>query len=554
VPDPSAEPIAARVPGDERLHHAAPGDLTIHAINQRIFDTSLDLILVVDRRGTLMRISPSSQGILGYHPDEMVGHSAKEFLYHEDLDSTREEMRQARRGRLTRHFECRYVHRQGRVVTLSWTGVWSEPEQQHFFIGRDITELKETERRLRRSEALERRAAQALARLNADLERQVEQRTAEVIHLQKMESIGHLTGGIAHDFNNLLMAISGNLELLGTRLAADARAHELLQNALAATERGASLTQRMLAFARRQALVPGAVDIAALVRSMAELLNQSLDPTITLQMRFAPALPPAHVDPHQLELALINLCVNARDAMLPDGGTLTLAGEATNLAAGGVEALIPGALIPGEYICLSVTDTGRGMDATTLERAVEPFFTTKEVGKGTGLGLSMVHGLAAQSGGCLVLRSVAGEGTTAELWLQRATAVAIPLEQPPVDTVTGCRALSVLVVDDDPLVLESARAMLEELGHSVEVASSGQDALIRLQDRRALDVVLTDYGMPGMSGLQLAHDLRQLRPGLPVLIMTGFAEVPVEVGREVPCLRKPFRLSELSTVLSALPP
>jgi PAS domain S-box-containing protein len=447
----------------------------IHAINQRIFETSVDLILVVDRRGTFIRVSPSSQEILGYTPDEMVGQSARHFLYHEDLESTREEMRAARRGRLTRHFECRYVQKGGKVVALTWTGVWSEPEQQHFFIGRDITELRETERRLRRSEELERRAAQALARLNADLERQVEQRTTEIVHLQKMESIGQLTGGVAHDFNNLLMVISGSLELLAKRLSGDVRSLELLHHATIASDRGASLTQRMLAFARRQSLAPQSVDIAGLVRNMEQLLSKSLNPAITLRMLFPSNLPPAFVDPNQLELALLNLCVNARDAM-PTGGTLTIEGSAKHIASGDMT----GKLAAGGYVCLGVTDTGCGMDPATLSRAVDPFFTMKETGKGTGLGLSMIHGLAAQSGGRLVLESALGHGTTAQLWLQCGPATPEPEPRRSLVTAMNGRDLSILVVDDDPLVLEGVRAMLASLGHSVTIAPSGTEALVLL--------------------------------------------------------------------------
>jgi PAS domain S-box-containing protein len=525
---------------------SAPASEGEHTINQRIFETSLDLILVVDRRGTLMRVSPSSQATLGYHPDEMVGHSATDFLYPEDLESTRNEMRQARRGRLTRNFDCRYVHKHGRVVTLSWTGVWSEPEQQHFFIGRDITELRKAERRLRRSEARERRAAQALVRVNADLEHQVEQRTAEVIQLQKMESIGRLTAGIAHDFNNLLMVIGGSLDLLGGRLTGDARAQELLQSAMFATDRGASLTQRMLAFARLQALVPRPIDVAGLVRGMSDLLSQSMDPTIIVRTQFPLGLPPAYVDPQQLELALLNLCVNARDAM-PEGGTLTLGGKVEHVALYGA-----GELIPGEYICLIVTDTGSGMDAATLAQAVDPFFTTKMVGQGTGLGLSMVHGLAAQSGGRLVLQSTVGQGTTAELWLRRAATDAESAGESPAPEVPSYQALSVLVVDDDPLVRGSVCAMLEELGHSVDVAASGREALSLIRDQPMLDMVLTDYGMPGMTGLQLVQKLHRLRPQLSVLMMTGFAEMAAKFGREITCLRKPFRMSDLRMALATV--
>jgi signal transduction histidine kinase/NO-binding membrane sensor protein with MHYT domain len=391
-----------------------------------------------------------------------------------------------------------------------------------------------------------REAVDALARLNADLERQVEERTGQLVQLQKMESIGQLTGGIAHDFNNLLMAVSGSLELLERRLPNDPKARRLIDNALQGVERGAALTQRMLAFARRQHLQPEAVDIPALVQGLSELLSHSLGPTIEVQTRFAPGLCRAHVDAHQLELALLNLCLNARDAM-PDGGTISIAADAQLVRRGS-----PLEWTPGHYVCLTVTDTGTGMAEATLTRATEPFFTTKGVGKGTGLGLSMVHGLTAQSGGGLVLKSRVGAGTTAELWLPRAETPDAEGAQVPEAPLQAKHvpSLNVLVVDDDPGVLLSVSAMLRELGHQTIEASSGRLALEILRAGTPIDLVLTDYGMPEMTGTQLAAEIARHKPDLPVMIATGYADRLDALGDRLICLSKPFGHLQLANAVA----
>ena len=357
---------------------------------------------------------------------------------------------------------------------------------------------------------------------------------------QKVEAIGHLTGGVAHDFNNLLAVVMGSVELAQRRAGDDAKLKRLLDAAMQGAQRGAGLTQRMLAFARKQELDPGPVDVPGLVRGMADLLRRSLGPTVHIDTRFPLELGLAHADANQLELAVLNLCVNARDAM-PDGGDLTMSAEDRDVAPGA-----PG-LPAGRYVCLSVTDTGIGMDAETLARASEPFFTTKGVGKGTGLGLSMVHGLAEQSGGRLCLRSQPGIGTTADLWLpaHRAGDAAGNADAPAeAATPATHRALSILVVDDDALVLGNTAARLEDLGHRVTVASSGQDAL-RLLERDVVDALVTDHAMPGMTGLQLADRARGLHPGLPVLVVSGYAELPSQ-GAGYPRLAKPFTQAALA--------
>ena len=394
----------------------------------------------------------------------------------------------------------------------------------------------------------ERRLTQeALERLNAELEQRVEERTSQLVQLQKTEALGQITGGVAHDFNNLLAVIGANLGLLRRRLPDDPRLHSLLEGALQGAERGAELTRRMLAFARKQELKPERVDVAALVRGMNNLLQRSLGPLVRLETHFAKPLPAAFVDPHQLELAVLNLAVNARDVM-PEGGRLTIAATEQTIAAGEAAGLAPGV-----YLRLSVIDEGAGMDEQVLQRATEPFFTTKGVGKGTGLGLSMVHGLMTQSGGALHISSRPGEGTRVDLWLPRARAGdrsgagALP---PAVEPVR-LEPLTVLLVDDDRLVRTAVAAQLDAAGHTVLESPSGPHALTLLDSGQRVDLLITDHAMPVMTGAQLIGELRRLRPGLPAILATGYAELPVGVD-EVICLQKPFSIDELTALMARL--
>ena len=315
---------------------------------------------------------------------------------------------------------------------------------------------------------------------------------------QKMEAIGHLTGGIAHDFNNLLMAISSSLELIRKRLPPDPKLQRLLDNAMQGAERGAVLTKRMLAFARRQELSTQTIQIPDLVRGMSDMLERSLGPSISIETRFPLKLSAISADANQLEMAILNLAVNSRDAM-PEGGRIIIAAEEEE-----VRATNAGNLKPGQYVRLSVTDTGEGMNAETLRRATEPFFTTKGVGKGTGLGVPMVHGLAEQFGGRFELRSRIGEGTTAEIWLPAAETIPVPA---PAGSKSPAKErfyepLVILCVDDDPLVLINTVAMLEDIGHTVLAASSGRQALNFLREDNSIDLVITDQIMPGMTGVR----------------------------------------------------
>jgi PAS domain S-box-containing protein len=360
---------------------------------------------------------------------------------------------------------------------------------------------------------------------------------------QKLEAIGQLTGGIAHDFNNLLTPIVGSFDLLQRKCRDDPQALRLLSAALQSAERARLLVQRLLAFARRQRLEARAVDLQQLVGGMLDLIGRSLGPRIEVRVEMAADLPAACADPNQLEVALLNLAVNARDAM-PEGGTITISAktaDAGNAAQG---------LAQGSYVCLSVADNGIGMSAETLARAIEPFFTTKAIGKGTGLGLSMVHGLAAQSGGQLTLESAVGKGTTATLWLPAAemSRAASPVTDH--ENELPARPLSVLLVDDDDLVRAGAAAMLEAIGHTVVQVSSSTRALEHLACGEAFDVLVTDQRMPCMTGVDLIRRARFLQPDLPAVLITGYTDAIDPGAATLPVLAKPFRAAELAQAVA----
>src|ERR1700730_14136492 len=398
------------------------------------------------------------------------------------------------------------------------------------------------------------RKTRELELLNAELERRVEARTreretawAQVQQMQKLESMGQLTGGIAHDFNNLLLVISGNLEILSRRLPDDVDVKSRLASAFDAVDRGRTLTERLLAFAKRPELKREAVDVPNLITGMTDMLRRSLGPTIEIAVEFEGGLPPIRTDANQLELALLNVALNARDAM-PDGGRLQIAVRLENVNAGSVRGLNG-----GEYVRIAVTDTGIGMDEATLQRASEPFFTTKELGKGKGLGLSMVHGLAAQSQGALVLASQVGVGTTAELYFPVGEPGAA--EPPPpasLNITVPSRSCNVLLVDDDPMVSDTAASMLQCLGHQVLVAPSGTEALNILQGESRIDLVITDHAMPHMTGSELANQICGIRPNLPIILATGYAELPLPEESGLPRLCKPYCLEDLVSLMDKI--
>ena len=483
-------------------------------------------IYMLDTDGRVSSWNPGAQRLKGYLPAEIIGQHFSRFYTEEDrargvpalaLHTAATEGRFEREGWRVRKDGARF-----------WAHVVIDPIRRpggeligFAKVTRDLTERMEAQKALERTRET-------------------------LVQAQKMEAIGQLTGGVAHDFNNLLMVILSSLDLAQRRLPPDPTLRRLIDNAVHGAERGATLTQRMLAFARKQEMTLEAVDVPALVGGMLSLMQRSLGPTISIKLDFAPALPAVTTDANQLETGLLNLTVNARDAM-PDGGTITISACAAHLP----EAP-PGGPAAGDVVCLAVTDDGEGMDAETLARAGEPFFTTKGVGKGTGLGVAMVHGVAAQSGGRLVLKSVKGEGTTAELWL--------PVSQPGVAQIAPAspalerptRPLRVLAVDDDVLVLLNTVAMLEDLGHQVCQADSGREALELVRSGKCFDLVISDQAMPQMSGLQLAGAIREELPAQPILLATGYAEAPAGAEIDLPRLSKPFLQHDLARAIAGV--
>jgi nitrogen-specific signal transduction histidine kinase/CheY-like chemotaxis protein len=395
------------------------------------------------------------------------------------------------------------------------------------------------------NETLEQRVSEEIAR-RADAEEALRQ-------AQKMETLGQLTGGVAHDFNNLLQIVTGNLELLQRSLPeGEGRLRRAAENAAKGAERAAVLTQRLLAFSRRQPLAPKAVDPNKLIAGMSELLHRTLGETIEVETVRASGLWKVEADPHQLENAILNLAVNARDAM-PGGGKLTIETANTHLDRAYVSQNAE--VTPGQYVVMCVSDTGSGMDEETITRAFEPFFTTKEVGKGTGLGLSMVYGFVKQSGGHLKIYSEPGEGTTVKIYLPRLIAADAVEEEESADPIVpeGAREEIVLVCEDDEDVRAYSIEVLRELGYGVLEAADGPSAL-RLLERPGLrvDLLFTDVVLPGgMTGAVLAEQARALRPGLKVLFTTGYARnAIVHHGRLDPgveLITKPFSYSDLAT-------
>jgi signal transduction histidine kinase len=423
---------------------------------------------------------------------------------------------------------------------------------------RVFTELFRKTRQLEKmNDELESRVAARTAELasaNAELEQRVEERTREreealyrVHEMQKIESLGQLTGGVAHDFNNLLMAVLGNLELVKKYSAGEPPIRRWVDHAIEAAERGAALTKRMLAFARRQELRPEIVNVPNLVEGMTEMLQRLLGPTVQVRTDFDAGVAPVRVDPNELECALLNLALNARDAT-PSAGhriDLTIAARSERIEADEVAGLES-----GEYVRIGVKDTGCGMDEATLRRACEPFFTTKDKGRGTGLGLSMVRGFAAQSGGAMQITSRVGGGTLVELWVPVADGAVADLLEPAAAPARAAntRSLRVLVVDDDPFVGQSTAAMIEDLGHMAINVESAAGALEVMRSEPSIDIVITDYAMPGKNGAELAADIRQSRPDLPVVISTGYADAPWH-ALDLPRLDKPYQQGDLAALI-----
>ena len=485
-------------------------------------------IYLLDLEGNITSWNLGAQRIKGYFANEIIGQHFSRFYTDEDraaglpqlaLETVRNH------GRFEK--EAWRVRKDG---SRFWAHVIIDPIRDdegnaigYAKITRDITERRKAEEELQKAREFS-------------------------LQAQKLEAIGQLTGGIAHDFNNLLMAVLGSLELLRKRLSDDPKSIALLENAAQGAQRGTTLTKRMLAFARNYEMKKEAIDIPTLVHGMKELVERSMGPSFNMEIRFPLSLNPVEADANQLELALLNLSLNARDAMA-DGGDIILAAREENISAGHRSGLKA-----GRYIRLSVTDTGEGMDQETLLKATEPFFTTKGVGKGTGLGLSMVHGFAEQSGGRLILHSQKGAGTTAELLLPVAKTSEKPIPATPAPLTKALRPLTILAVDDDALVLMNTVHMLEDLGHTVFEAYSGYEALEILRREDGIDLVVTDQAMPKMTGTELAKIIKREWPDIPVLLATGYADRVRGDDIGLPKLTKPYMQRELAEAIVRMNP
>jgi PAS domain S-box-containing protein len=494
----------------------------------RIWNVSQDLLVVADRNGVWRTVNPAWTKTLGWSEAELLNRTSEWLDHPDDGGQTRKEINKLIQGDLTVKFEGRFRHKDGSYRWLSWTGV---PDRDHIYaVARDVTAEKAAAERLKAAEEA-------------------------LLQSQKMEAVGQLTGGIAHDFNNLLTGIVGSLDLLQTRLnqGRTDNVARYINAAMTSANRAAALTHRLLAFARRQPLIPESVDVNQLVVSLEDLLRRTIGESIDLEIAAPDDLWCTLCDPNQLESALLNLAINARDAM-PDGGKLII--STANAHLGSVTADTP-ALSPGDYICIAVSDTGVGMSAEVAARAFDPFFTTKPIGQGTGLGLSMIYGFARQSNGHVTIDSKLGRGTSVRLYLPRYDGGAAAQQVSAVRAAGQASAgETVLVVEDEAVVRGVILEMLGEQGYRTLEAIDGPSGLRILRTRQRIDLLVTDVGLPGINGRQLADQARETRPGLKILFITGYAESVamsggfLEEGMEM--ITKPFELDNLSRRIRAM--
>lgn len=532
----------ARVLSDAALLHAQAQLLRLNvtleqqvaartADRNQLWQLSSDVMLVADFSGTIQAVNPAWTHVLGWQEAELVDRPLFDFVHPEDVASTIGAAQNIGCGHAVTRFTNRYRHKDGSYRDIVWNA--SPGDGKIIAVGRDSTE------ELARARALE--AAEGQLR-----------------QAQKMEAVGQLTGGIAHDFNNLLTGVMGNLELLERRVA-QGRTDDTERFIVAAQQAGrraASLTQRLLAFSRRQTLDPRATDVNRLIDGMVELLRRTVGPATAIRIDPDPELWTAMIDPTQFENALLNLCINARDAM-PDGGRLTIA---TRNVAFDAVAANERDLAPGSYLSICVEDTGTGMSAETIDHAFEPFFTTKPIGQGTGLGLSMIYGFARQSGGQVRIDSILGEGSTISVYLPRHAGNAVPHDDTTPDVSMPARGGgTILLIDDEASIRHLIDEVLDDLGYTVIGAADGAAGIKVLQSGARIDLLITDVGLPnGMNGRQVADLARLLRPELKILFVTGYAEGtafgndPLEPGMEL--LTKPFTMHQLVNKVADMMP
>ena len=485
---------------------------TERALLLGLLDHSADAISFKDSTGRFIRLNARKAALIGLDVEACLGRSEAELLGDRAGKTIEADAAAIRSGEITDSLNA-----DGPVGAERWSHVVRVPiralsgEIAHLAtIERDVTEQRSLEARLRQSD--------------------------------KMQALGTLAGGIAHDFNNLLTAILGSLELAGPKVQDQPRVQRLIENAAGAAQRGASLTKRLLSFSRSHDLQARATNVNALIDGMGDLFGRSLGGLVTVRTELSPDLPPVHVDPDQLELAILNLCINARDAS-PEGGIITIA-TAQEYVTDDAE------LGAGDYVRIGITDAGTGIPPEILQRVCEPFFTTKAIGQGTGLGLAMVFGLAQQSKGRLRIESEVGRGTRVELLLPRSEARADYETTAVAAAPVSAHPASILVVDDDAEVRHVTASFLNDFGYSETEAEDGAAALALLESR-SFDLVVADLAMPGMSGVELAATVRRRWPNLPVLILTGHAEA-MQIPEDIPVLTKPFGSAELAARLSAL--
>ncbi|TGN82691.1 PAS domain S-box protein [Bradyrhizobium yuanmingense] len=619
-----------------------------HQLEERrqIFETSQDLIMIMDAHGHVAQISPSSETILGYRPNEMIGRSGADFIHPDHLDQSRAEMRAMRRGERVKLADTRCFHKNGHEVWLSWLGSWSEPAKRFFFVGRDMTDARLAQESLRESERLARnivetsldafvqtdetgsilnwnsRAEQLFGwrrdevlgkstidlivaeserdRVRAGLKRFLEDEGGRTLnrrrelmccrrdgkefkaelsvtalkrregllfnvfyrdltdkiaaeerirHAEKMEAVGQLTGGVAHDFNNILTVITGTIEILAEAVAKEPQLAAITKMIDEAAARGADLTQHLLAFARKQPLQPREIDINSLIVDTAKLLRPTLGEQIQIESVFEDENCVAIVDPNQLTTAILNLALNARDAM-PGGGKLIVETGAAYL-----DEAYAGAndVPPGHYVLIAVSDTGTGIPASMLPRVFDPFFTSKGPGKGTGLGLSMVYGFIKQSAGHIKIYSEEGHGTTIKMYLPPGKTPTAVGEGVTPATIEGGHE-TILVVEDDRLVRDYVLAQLHALGYVTLQAANAAEALAIVAAGKPFDLLFTDVIMPGkMNGRQLADELMKTRPDLKVVYTSGYTENAIihhgRLDSGVMLLAKPYRKSDLARII-----
>ncbi|MCK1733159.1 PAS domain S-box protein [Bradyrhizobium sp. 138] len=619
-----------------------------HQLEERrqIFETSQDLIMIMDARGHIAQISPSSEAILGYRPQEMIGRSGADFIHPDHLEQSREDMRAMRRGEHPKLADTRCFHKNGHEVWLSWLGNWSEGARRFFFIGRDMTEARLAQESLRQSERLARNIVEtsldafiqtdetsSILNWNSQAEQLFGWRRDEVLgkstidlivaeserdrvraglkqflesedgrslnrrrelmcrrrdgkefkaelsvtalkrregllfnvfyrdltdkiaaeerirHAEKMEAVGQLTGGVAHDFNNILTVITGTIEILAEAVEKEPQLAAITKMIDEAAARGADLTQHLLAFARKQPLQPREIDINSLVVDTAKLLRPTLGEQIQIESVFEDENCVAIVDPNQLTTAILNLALNARDAM-PGGGKLIVETGAAYLDE--VYASVND-VRPGHYVLIAVSDTGTGIPANMLPRVFDPFFTSKGPGKGTGLGLSMVYGFVKQSAGHIKIYSEEGHGTTIKMYLPPGKTPTVAGEGVTPATIEGGHE-TILVVEDDRLVRDYVLAQLHSLGYVTLQAANAAEALAIVAAGKPFDLLFTDVIMPGrMNGRQLADELMKTRPDLRVVYTSGYTENAIihhgRLDSGVLLLAKPYRKSDLARII-----